>query len=129
MAHPERWNARRGAKVVAITSLQHSGAVTARRGRSNKLAEVADLVVDTHAPLGDAAVAINGDLRVGGVSSVLNLVIIQSIVVATVMNLVERGLQPPVSKSGNVDGSDECNAEQIRRLGRRVPTLLRSSVG
>ena len=118
---------RRGAKVVAITSRQHSDAVAARGGRGVKLSDVADLVIDTHAPLGDAAVPID-DVRVGGVSSVMNLVIIQTIVVATVTMLVERGLQPPVFKSGNVDGSDEWNAEQIKRLGRRVPTLLRTSV-
>ena len=94
-----------------------------------KLSEVADLVLDNHAPLGDAAVVVAGDIRVGGVSSVMTLVIIQSIVVATVSLLVGRGLQPPVFKSGNVDGSDEWNADQIRRLGRRVPTLLRSMTG
>jgi uncharacterized phosphosugar-binding protein len=119
----------RGAKVVALTSRQHSAGVAARGGRGVKLSDVADLVIDNHAPLGDAAVAVDGDLRVGGVSSVMTLVIIQSIVVATVTLLVERGIQPPVFKSGNVDGSDEWNAEQIKRLGRRVPTLLRSSVG
>jgi uncharacterized phosphosugar-binding protein len=99
--------------------------VTARGGRGVKLADIADLVIDTHAPLGDAAVLIGEDLRAGGVSSVMNLVIIQTIVVATATMLVERGLQPPIFKSGNVDGSDEWNAEQIRRLGSRVPTLLR----
>jgi uncharacterized phosphosugar-binding protein len=117
---------RRGAKVVALTSRQHSAAVTARGDRTIKLSDVADLVIDTHAPLGDAAVQVADDLKVGGVSSVMTLVIIQSIVVATVTLLIERGVQPPVFKSGNVDGSDEWNAEQIRRLGRRVPTLLRS---
>ncbi len=116
----------RGAKVVALTSRQHSNAVAARGGRGVKLADIADLVIDTHAPLGDAAVLIDEDLRAGGVSSVMNLVIIQTIVVATASMLVERGLRPPIFKSGNVDGSDEWNAEQIRRLGSRVPTLLRS---
>jgi uncharacterized phosphosugar-binding protein len=120
---------RRGAKVVALTSRQHSAAVAARGGGSTKLSDVADLVIDTHAPLGDAAVPIGNDLRVGGVSSVMTLVIIQTIVVATVTMLVERGIQAPIFKSGNVDGSDEWNAEQIKRLGRRVPTLLRSSLG
>lgn len=119
----------RGAKVIAITSLQHSEAVTARGGTGVKLTAVADLVLDTHAPLGDAAVPVAPDIKVGGVSNVMSLVIIQTIVVATVTMLVEQGLQPPVFKSGNVDGSDEWNAEQLRRLGRRVPTLLRSSVG
>ena len=119
----------RGAKVIAITSRQHSEGVTARGGRGIKLADVADLVLDNHAPLGDAVVAIEDGLRVGGVSSVMTLVIIQTIVVATVTLLVERGIEPPVFKSANVDGADEWNAEQLKRLGRRVPTLLRSSVG
>jgi uncharacterized phosphosugar-binding protein len=118
-----------GAKVIAITSRQHSEGVTARGGRGIKLADVADLVLDNHAPLGDAVVAIEDGLRVGGVSSVMTLVIIQTIVVATVTLLVERGIEPPVFKSANVDGADEWNAEQLKRLGRRVPTLLRSSVG
>lgn len=117
----------RGAKVVALTSLEHSAAVTTRGGGSVKLTGVADLVLDTHAPLGDAAVAIGDDVKVGGVSTVMNAVIIQTIVVATATMLAERGLQPPVFKSSNVDGSDEWNAEQLKRL-RRVPTLLRSSV-
>ena len=59
----------------------------------------------------------------------MTLVIIQTIVVATITLLVERGIEPPVFKSANVDGADEWNAEQLKRLGRRVPTLLRSSVG
>jgi uncharacterized phosphosugar-binding protein len=120
---------RRGAKVIALTSRQHSAAVAARGGGSAKLSDVVDLVIDTHAPLGDAAVPVGDDLRVGGVSSVMTLVIIQTIVVATVTMLVERGVEPPVFKSGNVDGSDDWNAAQIKRLGRRVPTLLRSSMG
>ena len=119
----------RGAKVIAITSRQHSEGVSARGGRGIKLADVADLVLDNHAPLGDAAVTIEDGLRVGGVSSVMTLVIIQTIVVATVKLLVGRGIEPPVFKSGNVDGSDEWNAAQLERLGRRVPTLLRSSFG
>jgi uncharacterized phosphosugar-binding protein len=118
----------RGAKVVAITSRQHSEGVAARGGRGMKLADVADLVLDNHAPLGDAAITIDDDTRVGGVSSVITLVIIQTIVVATVKMLVERGIQPPVFKSANVDGADEWNAQQLKRLGRRVPTLLRSSL-
>jgi uncharacterized phosphosugar-binding protein len=118
----------RSAKVVAIMSRKHSAGVVARGGRDVKLGDVADLVLDNHAPLGDAAIAVGDDLSVGGVSNVMTLVIVQTIVVETVKLLVERGVQPPVFKSGNVDGADEWNAEQLRRLGRRVPTLLRSSV-
>jgi uncharacterized phosphosugar-binding protein len=116
----------RGAKVIGITSRQHSDAVAPRGDQGVKLADVADLVLDTHAPLGDAAVPMHGDIRVGGVSTVMNVVIIQTIVVAVAEMLVQQGLQPPIFKSANVDGSDQWNAEQLKRLGHRVPTLLRT---
>lgn len=115
----------KGAKVVAITSRKHSQAVATRGGLGSNLSQVADLVLDNHAPLGDAAVEVSPDIKVGGVSNVLTLIVVQSIVVETVKLLVTRGVQPPVFKSGNVDGSDEWNAEQVKRLGARVPTLLR----
>lgn len=115
----------RGAKVVAITSRKHSQAVTTRGGLGANLSGVADLVLDNHAPLGDAAVEVGADIKVGGVSNVMTLVIIQSIVVETVKALAARGVEPPVFKSANVDGSDEWNADQLKRLGSRLPTLLR----
>ncbi len=118
----------RGAKVVAISSKKHSQGVAARGGKGVKLSDVADLVIDNHAPLGDAAVTVADGFQVGGVSSITTLVVLQSIVVATVELLLQRGTVPPVFKSANVDGADEWNAEQIKRLGRRVPTLLRSAV-
>jgi uncharacterized phosphosugar-binding protein len=114
----------RGAKVVAILSREHSGNVTARGGGDVKLADVADLVLDNHAPLGDAAVAVGEHVRVGGLSNVIALVIIQTIVVETVKLLAGRGIEPPVFRSANVDGSDEWNRDQVSRL-KRVPTLLR----
>jgi uncharacterized phosphosugar-binding protein len=114
----------RGARVVAIVSLQHAGAVAARSGTGVKLTDVADLVIDNHAPLGDAAITV-GELKVGGISTVMALVIIQSVLVAAVRALAQMGIEPPVWKSANLDASEEWNSEQLRRLGRRVPTLLR----
>lgn len=116
----------RGAKVVAILSREHSASVTARGSREVKLAEVADLVLDNHAPLGDAAIAVGDQIRVGGLSTVMALVLIQTITVETVKLLVSRGVEPPVFKSANVDGSDKWNSDQVSKL-QRVPTLLRGS--
>jgi uncharacterized phosphosugar-binding protein len=117
----------RGAKVVALTSVAHSSAYPARTGGA-KLMDVADLVIDTHVPPGDAAVAVADGMRAGGVSSVMSFVIIQTIVVATAQLLAEEGRQVPLFKSANEDGADRWNAEQIKQLGRRIPTLLRTSV-
>ena len=118
----------RGAKVVAVTSLEHSENVKARGSRGVKLADVADLVLDNHAPLGDATITVQDGLKTGGVSTIMALVIIQTVLVAAVKILAEQGIQPPVFKSFNVDGSEEWNTDQLRRLGHRVPTLLRYTV-
>lgn len=113
----------RGAKVVAVVSREHSANVTARGDRDVKLPDVADLVLDNHVSLGDAAVAV-GEARAGGLSNVMALVIIQTIVVETVKLLVSSGVEPAVFKSANVDGADQWNREQVAKL-KRVPTLLR----
>jgi len=114
----------RGAKVVAITSKKHAEGVATRDPGGAKLSDVADLVLDNHAPLGDAAIEVQEGLKVGGASSVMTLAMIQTIVVETVKILLGQGIEPPVFKSGNVDGSDEWNAQQVNRLSR-LPTLLR----
>lgn len=117
----------KGAKVVAITSVQHSSAFAARAG-SVRLMDVADLVLDTHAPIGDAAVNVGGGHRAGGVSSIASFTIIQTIVVATAALLLQDGREPPLFKSANEDGADEWNERQLQQLGGRVPTLLRTSI-
>jgi|SRR5579875_973827 uncharacterized phosphosugar-binding protein len=118
----------RGARVVAVVSREHSAGVTARGGRDVKLVDVADLVLDNHAPLGDAAVEVGAGFRAGGMSNVMSLVIVQTVMVETIKLVVGRGAEPPVFKSANVDGSDQWNAEQVSKL-RRTPTLLRGLRG
>src|SRR5205823_3667504 len=51
---------RLGMFVVALTALPHSRASAPRHQSGRKLHEVADLVLDQHAPPGDAAVRVEG---------------------------------------------------------------------
>src|SRR3954466_2839794 len=51
---------RLGMFVVAVTSLAHAAASTSKHESGKKLFEVADLVLDQHAPAGDSAVWIEG---------------------------------------------------------------------
>src|SRR5687768_9544147 len=51
---------RRSIKTVALVSLAHAEASESRHPRGLKLHEVADLVLDTGAPVGDAMVRIEG---------------------------------------------------------------------
>src|SRR5690606_7412807 len=63
----------RGHQVIAVTSLEHTNAVTPKHPSGKRLAEVADVVIDTLAPYGDATVSLgegDGAVTVGAVSSI-----------------------------------------------------------
>src|SRR5690606_33279297 len=67
----------RGATVIAITSVGYSTA--AAKGRE-RLADLADIVLDNGAPPGDAVIGVEGsELKVGPVSTAIGVTIINAI--------------------------------------------------
>jgi len=101
----------RGASVIAITSLAHSQSVTSRHSSGKKLYELADVVLDTGAPAGDACLEVAGlSVKIGPVSTVLGAILINAVMVEAVQYLLERGEAPPVLMSSNLDGGDAHNA-------------------
>jgi uncharacterized phosphosugar-binding protein len=111
----------RGVKVIAVTSLAHSYSVASRHASGRKLYELADIVIDTGTPPGDAAVALPGTtLRMGPLSTVVGAAIVQAVVIEAASRLVERGQEPPVLPSANLDTTSERDLEQLlaRYAGR-----------
>jgi uncharacterized phosphosugar-binding protein len=100
----------RGLPVVAVTSLDHTRAVTSRHPSGKRLFEVADVVIDNGAPLGDAVLDLGGGLRVCALSSITGAVIAQALTAEIARRYVDAGREPPVLVSANVDGADERNA-------------------
>src|SRR3990172_5721938 len=96
-----------GLPVIAITSLAHSQGTTSRHSSGKKLYQIADVVIDNHCPKGDAMIQMPGlAIPVGPGSGVAGMFIIHTIVVQTIQELIERGVEPPVFMSGNLDGAD-----------------------
>jgi uncharacterized phosphosugar-binding protein len=99
-----------GATVVALTSVEHSMAVTSNDVSGKKLIDVADIILDNGCPAGDAIVEFPGFLpKVGPGSTVAGATILNCIVVQTVKNLLEKGQVPPVAISGNLPAGKEFN--------------------
>ncbi|MDI3297869.1 MAG: SIS domain-containing protein [Bacillota bacterium] len=111
----------RGVPVVAVTSLPYSRAVGSRHSSGRKLYEVADVVVDTGTPLGDALLHLPGlEQPVAPASGVVGIFVLQAILAGATALLLERGLQPPVWESGNLDGASERNARWLDRYRERI---------
>ena len=116
-----------GLVVVGVTSRPHSSATTSPHSSGKKLYEVADIVIDTGAPLGDACVRVEGlSDPVAAVSSTLVMTVVDAMIAETARILVERGTPPHVEVNLNLprEGSaraqnDAGYAELWRRLASR----------
>jgi uncharacterized phosphosugar-binding protein len=112
----------RGVKVIGVTSVAHSQSVAARHPSGRKLYDIADVVIDTGTPPGDAAVELAGvGLRMGPLSTVVGAAIIHGIVIEAAARLIERGQTPPVLPSANVDSTSDSDLEgMLRRYADRI---------
>jgi len=113
-----------GVLVIALTSLAHATSAHARVGASTRLHDVADLVLDNHGVVGDAAVSIPGlDRRVGATSTVVGAALLQALAAEVVALLVDSGVEPEVFASSNTVGGDEINKVLLDRYRHRVRSL------
>ncbi len=105
-----------GLRVIAITSLSHSTSVTSRHSSGKRLFELADVIIDNLGDPGDAAIALEGcDIPVGPTSTITGSYIMNEITIAAVRWMVKNGVEPPLFKSANLDGSKEHNKNLRQR--------------
>lgn len=104
----------RDCHVVAVTSARNYADVPSRHSSGTRLADVADTVIDTGTPIGDAAVEVPGfKAKVGATSTVLASVALQAIVIEAISRATARGNPPQVFASVNLPGGDDRNAGLI----------------
>jgi uncharacterized phosphosugar-binding protein len=112
---------RAGTPVVAVVSAEHMRRAPARAGA--KLAEVADHVLDTLVPFGDAAYAPDGHPPTAPLSSLTSTFLWNSILARLADLASGSGVDLPLWTSANVEGGDERNAALVARYRRRIPAL------
>jgi uncharacterized phosphosugar-binding protein len=111
----------RGATVIAITSQDYSRAAAAGRER---LADVAEIVLDNRVPPGDAITQVTPDgLRAAPVSTIIGAALLNALCVEVAARLVAAGGSAPVYISANMPGAAEHNAMLVARYRSRNPHL------
>jgi uncharacterized phosphosugar-binding protein len=112
---------RRGIPVVALTSVAHSASVSSRHPGGLKLMDVADYVIDNCGVVGDAAVPLEGtDQYSGSTSTVVGAALMNALVVETARTLLARGLEAPIFRSANLDGSERSNQRWMDHYSSRL---------
>lgn len=115
--------AERGVAVIAVTGVAGSRARPTRHPSGRVLADVAEVVLDTAAPDGDAVLAVPGmGERMGPVSTILGAFLLHAVVLRAAELAAAAGHPPAVWRSANA-GGDEANAALLARLKARIPHL------
>jgi uncharacterized phosphosugar-binding protein len=122
---------RRGVRVVAIISREHSEASDSRRPDGKKLQDFAEIVLDTGAPVGDAMVSIDGlKTPVAPGSTVGGCLLVNSIKAEVAALLTAAGSPPKVLTAAAIVGTDEATNlfesaydEHARRLAQLYAKL------
>jgi uncharacterized phosphosugar-binding protein len=115
----------RGMRVIAVTSVAHSTSVAAREPGGARLFEVADVVLDTGVPAGDASLRLDGvEHPAGAVSTVVGAAVIQSLFLAAMERLSAAGVEVVNLPSGNVDGASTARvAAELAKYRERIRYL------
>jgi uncharacterized phosphosugar-binding protein len=111
----------KGAYVIGITSIEYSSSQPSRHTSGEHLFDAVDLVINNHAPVGDALLSHdNVDVKFAPSSTVVGATILNAILAEAVGIMGDNGFAPPVFLSGNIEGADQHNEELIKKYSDRV---------
>jgi uncharacterized phosphosugar-binding protein len=119
---------RRGCFLIGVSSRRHAAQTSpdhpARHPTRQNLHDIVDIAIDSKVEIGDAIVSVPGfGENIAAVSTFANAFALNCLVIRTVAKLAERGIEPPVWRSGNAPGGDEANARFVGRFRQRVRRL------
>jgi uncharacterized phosphosugar-binding protein len=110
-----------GVGVIAVTSMKHTMSTKTSHPSGKRLFEIADVVLDSHVPVGDASIIVPGvKAPMGPTSTILGSFLVHSVIIEAAHILAERGKPPAVFVSVNVEKAnlDELAREFIKYRGR-----------
>ncbi|MEE2734190.1 MAG: sugar isomerase domain-containing protein [Verrucomicrobiota bacterium] len=125
----------KGVAVVAMVSKKHSVASVAKREDGRKLPDFADYLLDTGAPVGDAAVEVEGlGEKVAPLSTVGGVILVNAIKAEVAQRLTEGGAPPKVLAAACTVGGERSTElfeaaydEHARGMARLYENLGKES--
>jgi uncharacterized phosphosugar-binding protein len=113
-----------GMTTIALTSVAHATSSLTRTSDEPRIHQLADIVIDNGAAVGDAAIVVPGiDPMMGPTSTVIGAAIVQAISMRAAELAAAAGTVPAVFASSNLAGGDERNRETLARYRSRVRSL------
>lgn len=110
-----------GVRVIGVTSVAYASETTSRHSSGTFLKDHCDIVLDSKIAVGDAELTLDTiPAPFAPASTVVTTALMQAVMATTAATLAGRGIEPPLLRSGNVDGGHEWNGRVMREYGDRI---------
>ncbi|MBB5934672.1 SIS domain-containing protein [Streptomyces zagrosensis] len=110
-----------GLKVIGVTSVAYATETKSRHTSGTFLKDHCDLVLDSKISIGDAELTADGVAApFAPASTVVTSALMQAVMASAAVELAARGIDPPMLRSGNVDGGHEWNGRVMTEYADRV---------
>lgn len=111
----------RGVKVIAVTSLAYTTRTKPQNPWGDFLKDHADVVLDNKITVGDAELTAEDiGAPFAPASTAVSSALLQATTATAAAELAARGIEPPLLRSGNVDGGAAWNAEIFSTYQDRI---------
>jgi uncharacterized phosphosugar-binding protein len=110
-----------GLRVVGVTSVAYASETRSRHASGTYLKDHCDIVLDSKIAVGDAELTVDAiPAPFAPASTVVTSALLQAVMATAAGALAERGIEPPLLRSGNVDGGHEWNGRVLSEYGDRI---------
>ncbi|MEU9986151.1 SIS domain-containing protein [Streptomyces sp. NPDC048045] len=110
-----------GVKVIGVTSVAYAAQTRSRHTSGTFLKDHCDIVLDSKIAVGDAELTLDTiPAPFAPASTVVTSALMQAVVATAAATLADRGIEPPLLRSGNVDGGHDWNARVMEEYGDRI---------
>ncbi|WP_326694625.1 SIS domain-containing protein [Streptomyces sp. NBC_01766] len=110
-----------GMKVIGMTSVAYAKETTSLHSSGTFLKDHCDIVLDSRIAVGDAELTAEGvEAPFAPASTVVTSALMQAMMASAAGELARRGIEPPLLRSGNVDGGHEWNRRVMTEYGDRI---------
>ena len=104
----------KGMTVIVVTNMNTATSVMSRHPSGKMLHDFASILIDNHGDKGDAAIQLEGFAqKLASTSTVVGAALLNAVTARASELLWEKGIEPPVFMSGNIDGGDAYNKAVI----------------
>lgn len=111
----------KGNKLIVVTNLTESSQAKSLHSSGKKLYELADVVLDNCGEPGDCSIHIEKyGIKVGPTSTIAAAYLLDSVILQAIEILVDKGIEPPIMKSANVEHGRTYNDQLMEKYKDRL---------